>query len=197
MKWQKVFLIFLIIVGLMTGGNYFYNQKGGYGFATIKGESAEVHKDNNDSDNKNNTAEEAKVIYPRFSYIKYQKERDMILEDIKDSIEEINKLDYTIKEVAIPIALHDINGDGVEDIIAGLQHPYFSGYKNTCSVVIYMYDDNKENITFFITLTLANLIIDEETGEQDNFSIINVEGEKWDEFLVNGVSWKWNGEEYI
>ncbi|QWK13014.1 MAG: hypothetical protein KNN14_09290 [Aquificota bacterium] len=122
-----------------------------------------------------------------FSATKYSYERNLVRELEKEDIEEAEKL--TKQKVEILIALEDINGDGIMDVIAYFYHTYYCGSLG-CFVEIYI---NKKGqlspINFAFVLP------------EPKIGIIKSKSYGWYDLIVmdsngNYRKLKWNGKEY-
>ncbi len=141
-----------------------------------------------------NFSETNKMGWPVFSLTDYASERNLIRKFFEKEIKEIKDGKYgEIRDVNIYIYLKDINNDGVSEIIAALQHPYFSGYKSNSLVKVFTYSNGKVDKAF--DLARANIFFNDK-GEQDDLWIFSGNDTGWKDILIHHYIWRWDGNKY-
>ena len=141
-----------------------------------------------------NFSETNKMGWPVFSLTDYASERNLIRKFFEKEIKEIKDGKYgEIRDVNIYISLKDINNDGVSEIIAALQHPYFSGYKSNSLVKVFTYSNGKVDKAF--DLARANIFFNDK-GEQDDLWIFSGNDTGWKDILIHHYIWRWDGNKY-
>jgi hypothetical protein len=148
-----------------------------------------------------NTGNKGKIIvsaslnyFPSFSYEKHSYERDCVAEIFKDEFESVREIfSESINEVDVPIALVDLNGDGQEELLVGLQHPYFTGSSGT--MVLVLLERVNGNLEFKCTFGITGIVV-EEDGSQKNLYIIKDSPQPWKTIVIGDVTWEWDGSKY-
>ncbi|MCP1311471.1 FG-GAP repeat protein [Paenibacillus tyrfis] len=151
-------------------------------------------KINNETAVKESSKRTPKIKWLRFDSEGYPSERALIKKEYETEIKEIERGDYgNVNELGIAIALEDLNGDGKDEVVVALFHPYFSGYRANCLLQIYTMKDEKLDQQF--PLSNANLIVGEQ-GDQQEVGVIDNPELQWKDIVVNRNLWRWDGEKY-
>ncbi|MFB6366116.1 hypothetical protein ACFCP7_18960 [Paenibacillus elgii] len=151
-------------------------------------------KINNETVAKESSRKAPKVKWLRFDSEGYPSERELIKKEYEKKIKEIERGDHgNVKEIEIAIAREDLNGDGKDEVVVALFHPYFSGYRANCLLQIYTVKDEKLDQQF--PLSNANLIADEQ-GDQQEVGVIDNPGLQWKDIVINRNLWRWDGKKY-
>ncbi|MBU7314282.1 FG-GAP repeat protein [Paenibacillus oleatilyticus] len=146
------------------------------------------------NNNKEPLNEKSIVKWLRFDQEGHSTERKLIKEKFASEIEEIERGDHgNVKKIGISISSEDLNGDGKNEIIVALMHPYFSGYQANSLLYVYTTKDGK--LDQEISFNNANITIGERGKQQDMGIIDNPESE-WKDIVINDNLWSWDGEKY-
>lgn len=124
-----------------------------------------------------------------FSSIKHKKERNIIIMK-----EHINKKESR----NIYVALVDLNGDGVSEVIAYIYSFEFCGAQKVCPLLIYGYKNNKLS-SLISKNNIIGIPIDMSTNINSPPKLIGIRRKNHKDLpdiIVNKVILKWNGSNY-
>jgi hypothetical protein len=92
----------------------------------------------------------------------------------------------------LPITLIDLNNDQEDEVLVGLQHPYYTGTSGNMVILLYKRKNNKLELVNNFGI---NSIAIEEDGKQTSISVKDIL-HSWKIILINNESWMWDGSKY-
>lgn len=130
-------------------------------------------------------------IYPKFSISEFKAQREYVKEYFLDELKEINDSPTLIKSTQFAIAIEDVNDDKIDDILAIISNPYFSGYQHNGLFTVFM--SEKEEMKH---VPLTEITIDwNNLKTQQQIKLID-EDEDIMDIEIDSQLWKWEGNRY-